>query len=214
MKMSTPTYIPLLNSIVLGERGGQELYNVWAAHTADEEFADCLRFVAIREGEHAMAFTKRLCELGFAVNESGKGVFKNFAELVECVSSSASDAEKAYLIFKGLDRNLAKVSPSASDAEKVDNLFCNLFAPSAEGALDAFAKFFADNTIDPQTGELLGRYIAEERDSGRRLATTLRKNVNRKNHSEVAGLKAEIDALRAEVASLRNQGNHSRRAAA
>jgi hypothetical protein len=28
--MSTPTYIPLLNSIVLGERGGHELYNLWA----------------------------------------------------------------------------------------------------------------------------------------------------------------------------------------
>ena len=33
---------------------------------------------------------------------------------------------------------------------------------------DQFARFFEDTTIDPQTGELLGRYIAEERDTGRR----------------------------------------------
>jgi hypothetical protein len=210
--MSTPTYIPLLNSIVLGERGGHELYNLWADHTSDEEFADCLRFVAIREGEHAMAFTKRLCELGFAVNNEGKGGFKNLDELRECVSSSASDAEKAYLVFKGIDRNLAKVSPSASDAEKADNLFCHLFgAPSDSG--DAFAKFFSDNTIDPETGALLGRYIAEERDSGRRIATTLRKNVNRKGATEAVDLRAEIKALRDELAALRNQGRHPRNAA-
>jgi hypothetical protein len=150
--MSTPTYIPLLNSIVLGERGGQELHNVWADHTADEEFADCLRFVAIREGEHAKAFTKRLCELGFAVNNAGKGGFKNLDELLQCVSSSASDAEKA------------------------DNLFCHLFGAPPESG-DGFTlyrrgarqrsapchhpaqktKFFSDNTIDPETGALLGQ---------------------------------------------------------
>ena len=30
-------------------------------------------------------------------------------------------------------------------------------------------KILADTTIDPQTGALLGRFIAEERDTGRRL---------------------------------------------
>jgi hypothetical protein len=65
-----------------------------------------------------MAFTKRLCELGFTVNNAGKGGFKNLDELLECVCSSASDAEKAYLVFKGIDRDLAKVNPSASDAER------------------------------------------------------------------------------------------------
>jgi hypothetical protein len=34
--MSTPTYILLLNSIILGEYGGHQLYNVWADHTSDE----------------------------------------------------------------------------------------------------------------------------------------------------------------------------------
>ncbi len=35
---------------------------------------------------------------------------------------------------------------------------------------DVFDGMFADKTIDPTTGALLGRYIAEERDSARRLA--------------------------------------------
>lgn len=40
----------------------------------------------------------------------------------------------------------------------------------APGKTDVFDSMFADKTIDPVTGALLGRYIAEERDSGRRLA--------------------------------------------
>lgn len=38
------------------------------------------------------------------------------------------------------------------------------------GKTDVFDTMFADKNIDPTTGGLLGRYIAEERDSGRRLA--------------------------------------------
>jgi hypothetical protein len=34
---------------------------------------------------------------------------------------------------------------------------------------DLFDDFFKDHTIDIRTGELLGRYIAEERDTGRLL---------------------------------------------
>lgn len=60
---------------------------------------------------------------------------------------------------------------------------------------------------------MLGRYIAEERDSGRRIATTLRKNVNRKNDPQAVDLRAEIKALREELAALRNQGRHPRNAA-
>lgn len=37
------------------------------------------------------------------------------------------------------------------------------------GKPDVFDGMFADKSIDPITGGLLGRYIAEERDSGRRL---------------------------------------------
>jgi hypothetical protein len=37
----------------------------------------------------------------------------------------------------------------------------------AEDKPDVFHDFFKDQSIDVQTGEMLGRYVAEERESGR-----------------------------------------------
>ncbi|MDG2333727.1 MAG: hypothetical protein P8Q97_05820 [Myxococcota bacterium] len=140
--MTEPTYLPLLNSIAVNEGKGEALLNAWADATHDSALEQALRFVAIREGEHHWAFAKRMCELGHSVCE-----------------------ETAFLVFKDFDELLAFVSSDASDAEKIaraDN------GDGGEGP-DVFSSFFNDTTIDPQTGELLGRYIAEERDSGRRL---------------------------------------------
>ncbi len=93
--MNEPTYLPLLNSIAVNECKGQILLDAWASTTQDESLAKTLRFVAIREGEHAMAFTKRMCELGHAVcEEKAYQVFKDFDSLVACVKSNISDAEK------------------------------------------------------------------------------------------------------------------------
>jgi len=61
--MGKPSYIGLLNSIAVNEAKGQVLLQTWADHTDDERLRATLEFVAIREGEHAWAFTKRLCEL-------------------------------------------------------------------------------------------------------------------------------------------------------
>ena len=202
--MTEPSFLPLLNQLAIAEAKGQELYDVWADHTSDKEFAQCLRFVAIREGEHSMAFTKRMCELGFARDDTAKAGFKNFDQLLECVKSSASDAEKAYLVFKDIDGDLAKLAPSASDQEKASALFADLFRDTPASSKDFFTSFFADKSIDPQTGALLGRYIGEERDSARRLALTLRASVG-KERSELAELKDEICALRAEVETLRKE---------
>jgi len=140
--MGKPTYLPLLNSIAVNEAKGEELLRTWARTTRDRQLRGVLEFVAIREGEHAKAFAKRMCELGYEVDEdSAYQVFKDFDGLIECVSSNASDGEKVATLG-GLD---------------------------GEDRPDPFRGFFNDTTIDPLTGELLGRYIAEERDSGRRL---------------------------------------------
>ena len=139
--MSKPTYLPLLNSIAVNEAKGQKLLQTWADTAKDPQLKSALEFVAIREGEHAMAFTKRICELGYKVDEaSAYQVFKDFPGLLACAGSDATDAEKVAM----------------------------LGGDGGEGK-DPFRGFFNDTTIDPQTGELLGRYIAEERDSGRRL---------------------------------------------
>ena len=175
--MDQPTYIPLLNSIAVNEAKGEKLLSAWAATTPDAGLASALRFVAIREGEHAMAFTKRMCELGHEV----------------C-------ADTAFQVFKDFDKLVAFVSSPVSDAEKVARL-----APRATGEprKDPFTGFFNDTTIDPQTGELLGRYIAEERDSGRRLeAEYERLRGSGVASGELQSLQASIEALRQEVAKL------------
>lgn len=174
--MSEPTYLALLNSIAVNESKGEALLSCWAATTPDSKFAEVLRFVAIREGEHAAAFTKRMCELGYAVCEAtAYQVFKDFDDLLACIGSGASDAEK--------------IARFASDPE----------------ARDPFGGFFKDLTIDPQTGALLGRYIAEERDSGRRLRAEYDRICAAAGNpaADIAELRACIDLLRQELAELK-----------
>lgn len=66
---------------------------------------------------------------------------------------------------KADERMAVACSTSLSDLEKFERLELGL-AP-VDGKPDIFAGMFGDPTIDIQTGGLLGRYIAEERDSGR-----------------------------------------------
>jgi hypothetical protein len=179
--MKEPTYLPLLNSIAVNECKGQTLLDAWANTTKDEALASVLRFVAIREGEHAMAFTKRMCELGFPVCE-----------------------EKAYQVFKDFDGLLACAkSTTMPDAEKVARLQGG--QRGNEERKDPFRGFFNDTTIDPQTGELLGRYICEERDSGRRLQAEYDRICGSatSSASEIAELRACLEDLRGEVAKLK-----------
>lgn len=187
--MSTPTFLPLLNSIAVNEAKGQKLLGAWAAATRDPQLKEALTFVSIREGEHAMAFTKRLCELGHAVDEaSAYQVFRNFDELLACACSDATDAEKVEMLTGG-DRE---------DGERATG-----------ERKDPFRNFFKDTTIDPQTGALLGRFIAEERDSGRRLKAEYDRvrDAARGKRSpatdEIASLKACVSSLEAELKSLR-----------
>lgn len=180
--MSEPTYVRLLNSIAVNECKGEAVLTAWADATRDPELEGVLRFVAIREGEHAAAFTKRLCELGHAVCEE--------------------TAYKAFEDFDGLCRFLGS---SASDAEKVARFRGN---PGGERK-DPFRGFFNDTTIDPQTGALLGRYIAEERDSGRRLEAQYQRvcGTGSSRDAEIADLKAQVARLSEQVAALTGPRN-------
>ncbi len=135
-----PSYLGLLNAIAVGEAQADELLCAWRDATQNESLAAVLNFVAIREREHAAAFEKRICELGFSVR------------------SSAAERFQQRLALAGSD---------ASDRDKFAELL-NLRS-SDDGDDDPFGALFDDKSIDPTTGALLGRYIAEERDSGRRL---------------------------------------------
>jgi len=134
-----PSYLGLLNAIANGEGRAHEYLSCWAAKTPDPDVKQVLLTVAIREGEHAHAFTKRMCELGFGVLDRPD---PKHAKNMEIANADCSDLEKFEAFGYGRDGEMSR---------------------------DPFKGIFDDESIDIQTGELLGRYVAEERDSGRKL---------------------------------------------
>lgn len=139
-----PTYLGLLNTISLAESRAYRYLTEWASVTPDPEVREVLLKVAAREGEHGMAFAKRIDELGYHVRpktEVGGETPEDTA--MDIVRSDRSDLEKL----------------EALGLEKLDT----------GDEPDVFDGFFRDHTIDITTGELLGRYIAEERDTARLL---------------------------------------------
>jgi hypothetical protein len=133
-----PSYLGLLNAIAQGEARGHALFSAWAGATPDMERAQLFTMVAIREWEHAAAFTKRLSELGYAVKERPD---------------------------PGFDARLTMLRSDCSDRDKFEQVF-GYPKSDADPGLGAI---FDDTSIDPTTGALLGRFIAEERDTLRRL---------------------------------------------
>ena len=139
--MSTkPSYIGLLNAIAVAETEAEGYFCAWAAATPSAEVRAVLQTVGLREGEHGKAFAKRLCELGFEMRQPEN---PGLAEKLEIAGST-----------------------ELSDREKFERL--SIGQDKGDGP-DFFDNMFKDKTIDIQTGALLGRYIAEERDSGRLL---------------------------------------------
>ena len=136
-----PSYLGLLNAIACAETRAHAVLSAWADVTPDPEVRAVLRTVALREQEHGAAFAKRIDELGFTVRESDD---PRFEEHMDIARSDASDLDKLEAIG---------ILGFASDPTEPD----------------VFDGFFRDHSIDIQTGELLGRYIAEERDTLRLL---------------------------------------------
>jgi hypothetical protein len=135
-----PRYLGLLNAIALAETQAHCYLTAWIDETPHAGVRHVLATVAAREGEHGMAFAKRINELGYRVRPKED---PGAAGRLEIASSGRSDLEKFELL--GLGRLDTGDKP------------------------DLFDNFFKDHTIDIATGALLGRYICEERDSGRLL---------------------------------------------
>ena len=142
-----PSYIGLLNAIANGERGGYELFNAWSNSTHDDSLRPTLNMIAVREMEHSWAFEKRLTELGFSLRPSKD---KALNKRVNLLKSKISDEEKFASFGVG--------TPTSAPSETTDTLL----------------QILADKSIDPQTGELMGRFISEERDTGRQLTKAFR----------------------------------------
>jgi rubrerythrin len=135
-----PSYLGLLNAVALAEASGHCYFREWAAVTDNPDVRRVLLTVAAREGEHAMSFAKRITELGYELWEKPD---ESLPEKLEIVRSQGSDLEKMEAL--GL--------PDLDTGDKPD----------------IFDDFFKNHSIDIRTGELLGRYIAEERDTARLL---------------------------------------------
>ncbi len=136
-----PTYLGLLNAIAVAESAAHEYLTAWIAVTPSAEVCAVLSTVASREGEHGMSFAKRVNELGYTVR------------------TKADPGRAKRLETAG--------STECTDLEKMEAFGLGRLDTGDEP--DVFDGFFKDHTIDIATGELLGRYIAEERDSGRLL---------------------------------------------
>jgi rubrerythrin len=178
-----PSYLGLLNAIAVAESQAYRYLTAWIKVTKSPEVRSVLLTVAAREGEHGMSFAKRINELGYEVREKDDPAE---ADRLAFAASDVSDVEKMGKF--GLDRLETDV-------------------------LGGFDDVFKDHTIDIRTGELLGRYIAEEHDTARLLRgcyTQLKAapsdatgSGSAASASQVASLAERVDTLGRAVEELR-----------
>lgn len=142
-----PSYLGLLNALSLAESAAHEYLECWIAATPRDDVRGILQAVSVREGEHGKTFAKRINELGYTLKVS-------------------DDPEVAKRAAKSME---IAARTDLSDLEKFERFGLGRLDSSDSDEPDVFARFFNDKTIDIRTGELLGRYICEERDSGRLL---------------------------------------------
>lgn len=174
-----PSYLGLLNALANAESAAHQYLECWIATTPRDDVRGILQTVSAREGEHGLAFAKRINELGFSL-----------------MKKENPNAERDMAIA---------ASTELSDLEKFERF--KLGRPEPEGP-DVFARFFEDKTIDIQTGALLGRYVCEERDSGRLLRSCYEQLKAEANGSAAASndrltaLEAKLDQVCAAVEHL------------
>jgi mannose-6-phosphate isomerase-like protein (cupin superfamily) len=137
-----PSYLPLLRRIANAECNAEVYLSAWAGATPRADVRTVITTVALREGEHSKAFQKRICELGFGVT----------------IEEAPETAQRAAIAG----------ASDLTDREKFEKL--GLGSRPDPSVADRWTTYFDDSTIDIATGELLGRFISEERDSVRLLA--------------------------------------------
>jgi rubrerythrin len=195
-----PSYLGLLNAIANGESQAHCYLTAWIETTDDPDVKCVLSTVAAREGEHGMSFAKRINELGYSVIEKKD---------------------------EGFEKRMAIASSKRSDLEKMEKLGFGRLDTGDKP--DFFDNIFKDHSIDIATGELLGRYIAEERDSGRLLSGCYQQLCAREGKpagaqasigdDRLASLETKVDAICAAIEDLRatvvksktSNGNGARR---
>ena len=166
-----PSYLGLLNAVSLAESRAHCYLTEWAGRTDSAEVRHVLLTVAAREGEHGMTFAKRINELGYQLRPKDDD---SPDKAMDIVRSDCSDLEKMEAL--GLDKLDTGDRP------------------------DVFDGFFRDHSIDIKTGEMLGRYIAEERDSARLLRSCYEALVEASERSGGRNGKDKADARASKAA--------------
>src|SRR5262245_18831642 len=176
-----PSYLGLLNAVANAETNACEYLTAWADVTPDPDVRQVLLTVAAREGEHGASFAKRINELGFELRRT-----------------EDPGHEKRMEVARSRDM---------TDLEKLDSVGLLDFCVD-DSEPDIFDNFFRDHSIDIQTGALLGRYIAEERDTLRLVsgcASILRSRASAGSATpaQLATLENKVDAVCRAVEELR-----------
>ena len=171
-----PSYLGLLNAIAVGESQAHCYLSAWIDKTRDPAVKATLSCVAAREGEHGMSFSKRINELGYSVRQPEDDTA--FQKRLKIASSDRTDLEKMEKL--GLGRLDTGDKP------------------------DIFDRMFNDHSIDIATGTLLGRYIAEERDSGRILRSCYEQLKAREGAPSRAASDDRLGALEAKLDAVCN----------
>ena len=177
-----PSYLGLLNAVSNAETRAYCYLTAWAEVTTDPDVRAVLLTVAAREGEHGWHSPSASTSLASS-----------------CSPPTTRDSRTAWP-----SRRRATRPTSRSSTRSV----CSTTA-RAEGEPDVFDNFFRDHSIDIQTGELLGRYIAEERDTLRLVsgcASILKSRTNGSaspSADQLAGLENKVDAVCRAVEELR-----------
>jgi rubrerythrin len=176
-----PSYLGLLNAIAVAEAQAHDYLVAWADVTPSPDVRKVLLTIAAREGEHGMSFSKRINELGYEVRRKDDGRLKDAMELV---------------------------TSNRSDLKKMEKLKLNTLDTGDKP--DIFDGLFKDHSIDIRTGELLGRYIAEERDTARlfrscydQLAAADKAGSTKPASDSLTALETKVDALCGAVEELR-----------
>jgi rubrerythrin len=140
-----PSYFGLLNELSLAETDGYAIGNEWLAVTDNDGVRAMLESINERERHHGQMFAEHIKELGFSLEPRDDPNPPERVKRMEIASSKTmTDLEK----FEAL--GVVAALATEGDADK-----------------DFLTKLFVDTSIDVETGELLGRYICEERESGR-----------------------------------------------
>ena len=173
-----PSYLGLLNAVACAESRAHAYLSAWADVTHDPDVRKVLGIVATREGEHGLSFAKRIHELGYEVRETDD---PKHEERMQIARSDRSDLDKLEALG---------VLQLCTDNEP-----------------DIFDGFFRDHSIDITTGGLLGRYIAEERDTLRLLqgckATLAAKATSDGDtHERLSSLEDRVDTVLRAVEDL------------